>query len=159
MSYDEDNDRGDCQDGPWHGTSRRGPRNACGQWIRWVASAPPPTTPNDRPTQPEFLIACLCAAWCGTCRDYRAGFDALAARFPEARFLWLDVEDDADLLDDYEVETFPTLLIQRHETVLFFGTMLPHHDLLQRTLESFRPDARREPPLRPRRQPAPQLAE
>jgi len=86
---------------------------------------------------PEFLIACLCAAWCGTCRDYRAGFDALAAHFPEARFLWLDVEDDAELLDDYEVETFPTLLIQRHETVLFFGTMLPHHDLLQRTLESF----------------------
>ena len=86
---------------------------------------------------PEFLIACLCAAWCGTCRVYRAGFDALAARFPEARFLWLDVEDDAELLDDYEVETFPTLLIQRHETVLFFGTMLPHHDLLQRTLESF----------------------
>lgn len=88
-------------------------------------------------TPPEFLIACLCAAWCGTCRDYRAGFDALADRFPEARFLWLDVEDDAELLDDYEVETFPTLLIQRHETVLFFGTMLPHHDLLQRTLESF----------------------
>ena len=66
-------------------------------------------------TPPEFLIACLCAAWCGTCRDYRAGFDALAAHFPEARFLWLDVEDDAELLDDYEVETFPTLLIQRHE--------------------------------------------
>ena len=88
-------------------------------------------------TQPEFLVACLCAAWCGTCRDYRAGFDALATRFPEARFLWLDVEDDAELLDDYEVETFPTLLIQRQEAVLFFGTMLPHHDLLQRTLESF----------------------
>ena len=35
-------------------------------------------------TQPEFLVACLCAAWCGTCRDYRAGFEALAARFPEA---------------------------------------------------------------------------
>ena len=30
-------------------------------------------------TPPEFLIACLCAAWCGTCRDYRAGFDALRA--------------------------------------------------------------------------------
>jgi histidine triad (HIT) family protein len=70
----------------------------------------------------EFLVACLCAAWCGTCRDYRAGFHALAERFPEARFLWLDVEDDADLVDDYEVENFPTLLIQRHDTVLFFGT-------------------------------------
>ncbi|MCK6375614.1 MAG: thioredoxin family protein [Zoogloea sp.] len=87
---------------------------------------------------PEFLVACLCAAWCGTCRDYRDGFHALAERFPDARFLWLDVEDEADLLDDYDVENFPTVLIQRQDTVLFFGTMLPHHDLLQRTVESFR---------------------
>ncbi|HQX07554.1 MAG TPA: thioredoxin family protein [Zoogloea sp.] len=86
---------------------------------------------------PEFLVACLCAAWCGTCRDYQAGFHALAERFPAARFLWVDVEDDADLVDDYEVENFPTLLIQRDDTVVFFGTMLPHLELLQRTLESF----------------------
>ena len=86
---------------------------------------------------PEFLVACLCAAWCGTCRDYAAGFHALAERFPDTRFLWLDVEDEADLLDDYEVDNFPTLLIQRHDAVLFFGPMLPHHDLLQRTIESF----------------------
>lgn len=86
---------------------------------------------------PEFLVACLCAAWCGTCRDYQAGFHALGERFPAARFLWIDVEDDADLVDDYDVENFPTLLIQRDDTVVFFGTMLPHLDLLQRTLESF----------------------
>ena len=42
VASDEDNDRGDCQDGPWHGTSRRGPRNACGQWIRWTALGPAP---------------------------------------------------------------------------------------------------------------------
>lgn len=85
----------------------------------------------------EFLVACLCAAWCGTCRDYRAGFDAMAAQFPQAHFLWLDIEDDADLVDDYDVENFPTLLIQRDDTVVFFGTMLPHLELLQRTIESF----------------------
>ena len=89
------------------------------------------------PEQPEFLVACLCAAWCGTCRDYREGFQALAERFPNTRFLWLDVEDDADILDDYDVENFPTLLIQRHDSVLFFGPMLPHHEILQRTVESF----------------------
>ncbi|MCA0185317.1 MAG: hypothetical protein LCH90_04840 [Proteobacteria bacterium] len=40
VEYDEDNDRGPCQEGPWHGSSRRGPRNACGQWLMWVALAP-----------------------------------------------------------------------------------------------------------------------
>jgi len=41
VEYDEERDRGDCQDGPWHGTSRRGPRNACGQWIKWAALETP----------------------------------------------------------------------------------------------------------------------
>lgn len=89
------------------------------------------------PDTSEFLVACLCAAWCGTCRDYRAGFDAMAAHFPGARFVWLDIEDDADLVGDYDVENFPTLLIQRHDSVLFFGTLLPHHHILHRTLENF----------------------
>ena len=50
VDYDEDNDRGLCQDGPWHNTSRRGPRNACGQWIKWVAlETPAVSDPPDTP--------------------------------------------------------------------------------------------------------------
>ncbi len=88
--------------------------------------------------QPPWLIACLCAAWCGTCRDYRAGFEALGKRYPEARFLWVDVEDDADWAGDLEVENFPTLLIQRDDWVLYYGVMLPHHGHLQKTLDALR---------------------
>ena len=29
----------------------------------------------------RLLVACLCAEWCGSCRDYRATFAALAERF------------------------------------------------------------------------------
>lgn len=89
-------------------------------------------------TDPEnFLVACLCAEWCGICRDYRSAFLAMAADFPAARFCWIDIEDHADLLDehDIDIENFPTLHIQRGNDVLFFGTMLPHHAHLRRTLE------------------------
>lgn len=92
-----------------------------------------------------FLVVCFCAAWCGTCRDYRAGFETLAGEFPQAQFHWLDVEDDADLLvgvvddpDAFDIDNFPTLLIQRDDAVLFYGPMLPHLPLLRRTLEAFR---------------------
>ncbi|MDD3677294.1 MAG: hypothetical protein RBS10_10835 [Thauera propionica] len=36
VQLDPENSRGTCNEGPWHG-SLRGPRNACGQWLRWVA--------------------------------------------------------------------------------------------------------------------------
>lgn len=84
----------------------------------------------------EFLIICLCAEWCGTCRDYRAGFERLADEFPEAGFLWFDIEDDAELVGDLDVENFPTLLIQREEHVLLYGPQLPDHGLLRRLLRT-----------------------
>jgi hypothetical protein len=40
----------------------------------------------------EYLVACLCAAWCDTCVAYRPGFLALAERFPRAEFRWVDIE-------------------------------------------------------------------
>lgn len=85
----------------------------------------------------EFLVACLCAEWCGTCRDYRDGFLTLAAQFPQADFRWFDVEDDADTVGDFDVENFPTLLIQRRDWVLFFGPMLPDHGQLKRLLQTY----------------------
>lgn len=88
------------------------------------------------PEAPAFLVACLCAAWCGTCRDYRPVFDALPARFPQARFLWIDVEDDADWLGDLDVENFPTLVVQHGEGVLFCGVLLPQPGIVERLLES-----------------------
>jgi thioredoxin 1 len=85
----------------------------------------------------EFLVICLCAEWCGTCRDYQAGFNDLAGRFADTRFRWLDIEEQADDLGDLDIENFPTLFIQRGETVLFFGTMLPHLSHLSRLIETF----------------------
>jgi thioredoxin 1 len=82
-----------------------------------------------------LTVTCICAEWCGTCRDYRKGFYALAERFPGARFEWLDTEYDAEKVGDREVENFPTLLIQHGADELFYGTLLPHHEHLARLLE------------------------
>ena len=86
------------------------------------------------------LIACLCAEWCGTCRDWRPLFDEVVARHPGARVAWVDIEDESDLMGDVEVETFPTLLIVDWAgggaQVRFFGPLLPHAQTLARLLES-----------------------
>jgi thioredoxin 1 len=77
---------------------------------------------------PPLLVACLCAAWCDTCNDYRTVFDSLAAEQEAAadRWVWVDIEDDEAVLGAIDVDDFPTLLIVRGETPCFFGPVMPH---------------------------------
>ena len=74
----------------------------------------------------SLLVACLCADWCGSCREYRAAFDTMRARHGErAEFAWIDIEDESDALGDPDIENFPTLLIAAGGSVLFFGAVTP----------------------------------
>ena len=67
----------------------------------------------ERVNEPDTLfVACLCAEWCGTCREYRDAFDRLADKHPEICFAWIDIETHADRFDDLDVENFPTILIE-----------------------------------------------
>jgi len=82
----------------------------------------------------RWVVACLCAAWCGTCGSYRAAFEDLAQRHPDKVFVWIDIEDNADVVGDLDVENFPTLLVQRADTVAFFGTVLPDPNVADRMI-------------------------
>ena len=81
-----------------------------------------------------WIVACLCAAWCGTCSSYRATFEELASRHPDKQFVRIDIEDHADVVGDLDVENFPTLLIQHADTVAFFGTTLPDAGVAHRLI-------------------------
>jgi thiol-disulfide isomerase/thioredoxin len=81
-------------------------------------------------------VVCLCAEWCGVCRDYASLFDEAALVFEgRAEFARLDIEDEAELLGPVDVENFPTLLIVRGTRVLFFGTITPHAPTLTRLVQ------------------------
>jgi hypothetical protein len=85
---------------------------------------------------PDLLVACLCAQWCGSCRDYRALFQRQAESQPGARWLWVDIEDQAEVLGDIDIDDFPTLCILRGSELLFFGSVTPHVQTLQRLVRS-----------------------
>lgn len=76
--------------------------------------------------QTGLVIACYCAAWCDTCRDYQPEFSRLSTQWPEHTFVWIDIEDYPELLDDHDIEDFPTILIQNSHGTLFFGEQLPY---------------------------------
>jgi thiol-disulfide isomerase/thioredoxin len=95
--------------------------------------------PESSSTAP-LLVACLCAAWCTTCDAYRPRLAELAGQYPQARFVWVDIEDHADALEAAhpggpEIENFPTLLVLRAGAPVFFGTVLPHPNVLERLLQ------------------------
>lgn len=87
------------------------------------------------PTDPAWVV-CLCADWCGVCREYRAVFEQVAAEYPQLRFAWLDVEDQASLVGDLDIETFPTLLVAGAHGARFMGALTPHAHTLSRLLDA-----------------------
>ena len=86
-------------------------------------------------SEPKFHVACICAEWCDSCAEYRPGFFALAAEFPQAEFAWLDTENDAEKIGDLEIENFPTILVRLGGQTLFCGPQPPSHAVLRRLLQ------------------------
>lgn len=82
-------------------------------------------------------VACLCAQWCGVCGEYAAVFKQAASAFgARCTFTWIDIEDEAELVGDVDVENFPTLLIAHGDRALFFGTITPHPQTIARLVQS-----------------------
>lgn len=101
-----------------------------------TAVPPSPAAEAVAPVASGWWAVCLCAGWCGTCRDYRALFDELARSHPGVRFEWVDIEDESELAGDLDVETFPTLLIADGQRARFLGPLLPQAGVLARLLTS-----------------------
>ena len=83
-----------------------------------------------------WSVICLCAQWCGVCRDWRGIFNEAAGSHPGVRFAWVDVEDEASAMGDVDIETFPTLLVAQGNTPRFFGPVQPSAAQLSRLVSS-----------------------
>ncbi|MDI4634597.1 thioredoxin family protein [Pelomonas sp. V22] len=80
------------------------------------------------------LVACLCAAWCRVCDSYHEVIAQLRERHPGVRFVWVDIEDDEELVGDLEVDTFPTLLVGAGTQLRFIGPVTPQLATAERLL-------------------------
>ncbi|HEX7889381.1 MAG TPA: thioredoxin family protein [Ramlibacter sp.] len=102
------------------------------------------TTASDRDT---WWVACLCAAWCGVCREWLPLFTGQARAHPHMQFAWVDVEDEDEAMGDVDIETFPTLLVARGDEVLFLGPIPPSATQFTRMLATLHAQPRPAPGL------------
>jgi thioredoxin 1 len=78
-------------------------------------------------SNPDLYVTCFCAAWCRTCDAYDAVIQELRAQYGvKVRLSWLDIEEQSEVLDDVDVENFPTLLVADANQTYFFGPVLPY---------------------------------
>lgn len=95
----------------------------------------------DDPSQ--LVVVSLCAAWCDTCNEFRQGYERLATARPAIAFVWLDIEDDAEIAGDIDVENFPTLAVFRGADPLHYGVSLPQESVIRHLVDAL--DDRGEP--------------
>ncbi len=103
------------------------------------------------PSATPLWVVCLCAGWCRTCDGYAPVLDSVTAEFtdPALRVRWVDIEDESELVDDLDVETFPTLAVLDSRRVRFFGPLTPQPETLRRTLRATLQDWDAAAPARP----------
>lgn len=82
------------------------------------------------------VVVFLCAQWCGTCKTFAADAQALAQAFPQALFLWLDVEDDSAVVGDVDVDNFPSLAVFVRGVPVHFGVTMPQRGVVGRLLKA-----------------------
>jgi thioredoxin reductase (NADPH) len=87
-----------------------------------------------RDDRTRLTVVALCAEWCGTCREFRPVFDAIAASMRDARFVWIDIEEQPEVTGDMEIETFPTLGVLRGDRAVHFGPTTPQRTVVERLL-------------------------
>jgi thioredoxin 1 len=95
---------------------------------------------TEQPPPGPVHVACLCAAWCRTCDGYAPVFQqvlqGLRTEHPALVLHWIDIEDEAELLGDLDIETFPTIVVADAAAVRFAGPLTPQPETLQRLLRA-----------------------
>jgi hypothetical protein len=80
---------------------------------------------SSKQDQPTWWVVCLCAAWCGVCREWLPQYTAQARAQGAMQFAWVDVEDEDEAMGEVDIETFPTLLVARGSEVMYLAPIPP----------------------------------
>ncbi|MCW5590191.1 MAG: thioredoxin fold domain-containing protein [Legionellales bacterium] len=75
--------------------------------------------------QHEIVLIAFSAAWCAPCHRFATVYEKVSQHFSDCLFTEVDVEANAQLAQDFNVRSVPTLIIIRERVAVFFqaGTL------------------------------------
>lgn len=59
----------------------------------------------------NLVVLDLFATWCGPCKMVAPIIDELSSEMADVKFLKMDVDDNGDIAEKYEVASIPTILV------------------------------------------------
>lgn len=73
----------------------------------------------------DLVVIDFTADWCEPCQAFSSNFESLASEFKDAVFAQINVGEQPDLAEEFNVRSVPTIMILRHHVAVFMqsGTM------------------------------------
>ncbi len=67
----------------------------------------------------EIVILDFWAEWCGPCKQFGPVFEEIATKYPNIAFCKINVEEEQELADMFQVRSIPTISFMRQGIVIF----------------------------------------
>ncbi len=67
----------------------------------------------------DLVVIDFTADWCEPCQTFSQSFQQLANEFKDAVFAQVNVGDQPDLAEEFNVRSLPTIMILRHQLAVF----------------------------------------
>ncbi|XP_059310195.1 thioredoxin H2-like [Lycium ferocissimum] len=68
-------------------------------------------TPQDSTALPNIIVIDFTASWCGPCRHMEPIINDFAAKYTDVEFIKIDVDELADVAQEYGVQAMPTFVL------------------------------------------------
>ncbi len=80
------------------------------------------------------------AEWCAPCKAFKETLLSVASQYPDIVFGQVNIEEETELSEDFDVRSIPALMIIKDRTAIYFetGTMPPSAltELIEQTLKT-----------------------
>lgn len=80
----------------------------------------------------ELVFIDFWAEWCAPCKNFSVIFDKTSENFPEISFMTVNVEEESELSDMFEIRSIPYLMVFKQGILIYADAgSLPESALLE----------------------------